>query len=336
MQHQLGSVGLSGGSEDELASSPIPIAISKEDELQATLPRKFQPPLNVPRHLSLIPSSSRPPSSTPIHSTSTRSNPSLLPTNKQMFPSDLFSPTNTKNDANQFFLLLNGPFYFTFNKEQPSVSPPQPIFFPLPAFTQSKPTQVLLPLMTLPDAVQQSSLDEVKVLPEPSFSPKITKVQPIIEPIEQDNLTEAASTQMPTANLSKLLIDVESENSMKNLTVLTPISSAKQSDVIKVMLNSSKMSLEVKDSSNLSIGVQNSSDIVNKTVVMPNSFERTVISWVKSTSLLNDALRSPKMLNQTELFLPNATILADESPQEVSKKKSFEDHLAEFLRSFLD
>ena len=180
-QLQQGSEGLSRDSEGASDSSVIPIAHSDQ---KSQTPRKSfpnQPPNPLSSSLSFgsassflsTPSSSRSRSTTPSTSTmptttmttaksySSTFLSNILPSLKEPVPLNFLLPQNQKNDGNQFFLLLNGPFYFTF--KEPSVSNPLPIFVPLPALTQIHPD---VPLMSVPD--EPADLDKLKVLPEAS------------------------------------------------------------------------------------------------------------------------------------------------------------------------
>ena len=327
-QHQQDSAELSGGSPPDLASFRIPIAPSEEASLPF-LPRKSQPsqPRNLPSKLlssrfslttTTSPSSSARPStrSSSTRSTTPLPSQSSVPTDSAsppirmtssflgtpLLPTNVLLPYNKKTDANQFFFLLNGPFYFTF--KEPYVSNALPIFVPLPASSETKPTEVVLPLMTNQDDVHQ-----VKALPEPSLfsNPESTVVK-------ESTSTELTDGLMATSEMKK------------NLTVLMPISTEKNATLTRMILT------EV---------VNRSTDIIGTSMVTSAEVISTSIDVMEATTKPSSEMIA-KLPNSTPMVTSDSTeqsfLMANETEmsqlvQEVSRQKTFEEHLEEFLRS---
>ena len=327
-QHQQALEELPEDSEDALDSSLIPTPRSKLlDKIQ--LPRKSYPSapkssnlssssisLPPPFSLTTFPSSSharstpasprqrsiqspsalstltttllptavalRNPSTTEVVSSNTHSSTTtadiLLPWIKKTFPSDLLVPSSRKN-ANQFFLLFNGPFYVTF--KEPLVSNSLPPFLDLPAFTETEENQTRLPLIIIPDS---ATGDDSKVLPEPSMFSNASKFGQTDQPNDDMN------SQSMNGSEPSFVVKSSTEESNNEPEV---------SGVKAQILESVDASMFEK-----LLPIANSTE----TVVMQNS---------------SDLWNLTELANKTEV----AALI-----QEVSKKKTFEEHLEEFLR----
>ena len=222
------------------------------------------------------------PSTTEVVSSNTHSSTTtadiLLPWIKKTFPSDLLVPSSRKN-ANQFFLLFNGPFYVTF--KEPPVSNSLPPFLDLPAFTETEENQTRLPLIIIPDS---ATGDDSKVLPEPSMFSNASKFGQTDQPNDDMN------SQSMNGSEPSFVVKSSTEESNNEPEV---------SGVKAQILESVDASMFEK-----LLPIANSTE----TVVMQNS---------------SDLWNLTELANKTEV----AALI-----QEVSKKKTFEEHLEEFLR----
>ena len=308
-QLQQGSEGLSRDSEGASDSSVIPIAHSDQ---KSQTPRKSFPnqPPNPPsssRSRSTTPSTSTMPTTTMTTAKSYSSTflSNILPSLKEPVPLNFLLPQNQKNDGNQFFLLLNGPFYFTF--KEPSVSNPLPIFVPLPALTQIHPDA---PLMSVPD--EPADLDKLKVLPEAS----VLSVEKSVEHTKSSQKENATSEIVlkPTPLLQN--------------TSLT-------SNFSELSANESKgFGNEARPQKSTELPIQ--SVLKSAKVEHPElKLDLTWVDFLKNVSLgsnFSDEATNSSLLNSTEPISNSSTALLKEEEASTEQTNRFEQHLADFLR----
>ena len=273
-----------------------------------------------------------------------------------MLPYDIL-PYNKKTDANQFFV-LNGPFYFTF--KEPYVSNPLPIFVPLPASTETKPTQVVLPLMTNQD---DPGVHEVKVLPEssPFSNPEAVLTEDLKEPVlmpgtevrpdeptlqMKTNLTGLMPTSIEKNATSTEIILMSTE--VMNRSTATSVPASKEdvtegssSTEMSSLPNSPPMVPERKtgsESTEKSEPTEKSESTVKSESTEKSESNEKSGSTEKSGSIEKSTSteKSASTEKSTSSEKSESGGKSESLVQEVSRQKTFEEHLEDFLRCVLD
>ena len=213
-----------------------------------------------------------------------------------------------KNDGNQFFVLFNGPLYFTF--KQPSDSNSSPLFAPFPVVAEIEKQA------HLPPAVSASG-ETMKVLPDPS----VVSLQKSVESFKSSdppNLMPSELSHTSQKLKSSPIEAIESSSSKTEDTGVIPEVPLERTN------KSSQISLQLP--------------------VIPD-FSGLLRELRRSTALSENSTALPenvKMDNSTELRekLTNVSSGSSEELKNIpiaaqTRKKSFEEHLEEFLRYFL-